>query len=119
MAFYVQKVLGSDEGGFIRLFSTYVEKFPIPAANDAARSALGGLVEKCLAARGQGPQVAAWESEINAHVFRLYGLTKDEIKIVEQAAQWPLVISFGDWQFKPASHESGTETRTVARTPGT
>ena len=30
-------------------------------------------------------RVAAWESEINDRVYRLYGLTKDEIKIVEEA----------------------------------
>jgi hypothetical protein len=41
-----------------------------------------GLVEKCLAARGEN--CAAWEAEINARVARLYSLTPDEIKLVEE-----------------------------------
>ncbi len=31
----------------------------------------------------QGPQVAQWERELNALVYALYGLTEDEIAIVE------------------------------------
>jgi hypothetical protein len=34
-------------------------------------------------APGQGPQVAPWERELNALVYELYGLTEDEIVIVE------------------------------------
>ena len=83
MAFYVQNVLGSDEGGFIRLFSIYVEKFPIPTAPAAERSAIEGLVAQCLAARGEN--CGAWEAEINARVARLYGLTPAEIQLVEES----------------------------------
>ena len=57
-------------------------KFPIPTAPTAERSAIEGLVELCLAARGEN--CAAWEAEINARVARLYSLTPDEIKLVEE-----------------------------------
>ena len=48
-------------------------------------------MHKLLDAEGQGPQVAeacaelveAWERELNALVYELYGLTKEEITIVE------------------------------------
>jgi hypothetical protein len=36
-----------------------------------------------LAARGANCD--AWESEINDRVYHLYGLTKDEIKMLEDA----------------------------------
>jgi len=42
-------------------------------------------VQKCLDARGQGTGVADWEAEINERVARLYGLTAEEKKIVEDA----------------------------------
>ena len=42
-------------------------------------------IEKCLAARCQG--CGEWEAEINDRVHRLYGLTKDEIKIVEESTK--------------------------------
>jgi hypothetical protein len=48
-----------------------------------------GWTEKCLEARGQGAGVAGWEGEINERVARLYGLTAEEIKIVEESVQKP------------------------------
>ena len=57
----------------------------IRAAPAAERLAIEGLVEKCLAARGVGCET--WEQEINARVARLYGLTKDEIKLVEESVK--------------------------------
>jgi len=38
-------------------------------------------VRKLLDAKGQGPQVAEWERELNALV---YGLTEGEIGVVEE-----------------------------------
>jgi hypothetical protein len=40
-------------------------------------------VRKLLDAEGQGAQVAEWERELNALVYELYGLTEEEIAIVE------------------------------------
>jgi hypothetical protein len=60
-------------------------RHPIPTASAAERSAIEGLVEKCLAARGEN--CGAWEAEINARVARLYGLTPDEIKLVEESTK--------------------------------
>ena len=85
MQYYVQKVLGSNEGGFIRLFPIHVEKFPIPVAATAERSALAALADQCLTARGSN--CAAWESEINDRVYRHYGLDNDVIKMVEESTK--------------------------------
>jgi hypothetical protein len=43
----------------------------------------GTLLRKLLDAKGQGPQVAEWERELNALVYQLYELTEEEIAIVE------------------------------------
>lgn len=42
-------------------------------------------VDKILAAKRADPaaDVSAWEREIDERVYRLYGLTKEEIKLVE------------------------------------
>jgi len=40
-------------------------------------------VRKLLDAESQGPQVAEWERELNGLVYELYGLTEEEIAIVE------------------------------------
>ena len=36
--------------------------------------------------RGEGPQAAHWEQALNALVYDLYGLTEDEIVLVEGRA---------------------------------
>ncbi len=41
------------------------------------------MAYKPLDAGGQGPQVAEWERELNALVYELYGLSEEEIAIVE------------------------------------
>jgi len=77
-------VLGDPtKRGRLRLKRQYMENLPIPAASKAERGAIAALVQKCLDANGQGPSVAAWESEINARVQTLYGLTPEEIQNVE------------------------------------
>jgi methylase of polypeptide subunit release factors len=86
MQFYVKKVIGSDEGGFIRLFSIHVEKFPIPAAPPEKQKPVERLVERILSAkqRDAGADVTALERELDELVYALYALTPDEIKIVKE-----------------------------------
>jgi hypothetical protein len=72
-------------GGAYQMQTPYVSGIPIPVAPAGERAAVSALVQKCLDARGQGTGVADWEAEINERVARLYGLTAEEKKIVEDA----------------------------------
>jgi len=85
MQFYVQKVVGSDEGGFIRLFTIHVEKFPLPTIASEKQKPIEKLVESILSAKQKNAEanVSAIEREINHLVYKLYDLTPEEIKIVE------------------------------------
>jgi hypothetical protein len=68
-------VLGdADNGGRLELRAIYMSRLPIPNASDADRTTIAALARKCLDAKGQGPEVAEWEAEINERVARLYGL---------------------------------------------
>jgi len=40
-------------------------------------------VRKLLDARDQGPQVVEWERGLNGLVYEVYGLTEEEIAVVE------------------------------------
>ena len=82
MGFYVE-LSAQVRGGYLRFFTQYVEQIPIPDAPPADRTAIASLVQKCLDAKGQGPEVAAWEAEINARVARLYGLTEADVAAIE------------------------------------
>jgi hypothetical protein len=80
-------VLGDPaKRGRLRLKRQYLEQLPIPNAPPSERKSIVLLVERCLDATGQGLKVTEWEAEINDRVARLYGLTKDEIKLVESAS---------------------------------
>jgi hypothetical protein len=104
--FYLKRVSTTLRGGFFRYFTQFVEQLPIRPIDfadpaDAARHArMVALVERMLdlhkrlaAARTPDEkvrlerQIAATDREIDALVYELYGLTEEEIQIVEEATQ--------------------------------
>ncbi len=92
-------------GGYFRYFTQYVERLPIrtidfdnpddKAMHDvmvghvetmlALHQQLAGLEEGSSAREIVEKRIRAVDREIDALVYRLYGLTEDEIKIVEGA----------------------------------
>ena len=69
----------------IHLYPDDWKKLPIPDVPPEQQTPIVKLVDKILAAKRANPQadVSAWEREIDERVYRLYGLTAAEIKIVE------------------------------------
>ena len=59
------------------------------APDKEPRAALMGWAERILAAKRADPSAdtGGLEREIDEQVYRLYGLTVEEIKIVEEASQ--------------------------------
>jgi hypothetical protein len=72
------------QGGYVEWTPTNVAKIPLPTMPDVKRDAIEDLVGKLLDAEGKGPQVHEWERELNALVYEVYGLTEEEIAIVEE-----------------------------------
>jgi len=98
--FYFHKVCAGLEGKnetYLRFFGQYLEDFPVPkAANKSLHGQLVRLVEKMLAMtpklRGATAEsekaalhnaITTTDAEIDRLVYELYGLTEEEIKIVE------------------------------------
>jgi hypothetical protein len=81
--FFLRRICPSVQQGYMEFRTIYIEQIPIPQATPAQRTVIEALVRKLLDVRGQGPQVAEWERELNALVYELYGLTEKEIEIVE------------------------------------
>jgi hypothetical protein len=84
-----RQTFASKQGGFFEFKPMYISQLPIPAAPPAEQSALEALVARILKARlaNTAADVSAQEREIDDRVYRLYGLSKDEIKLVEEAGQ--------------------------------
>jgi hypothetical protein len=75
-------VLGDPEkGGRLQLKSQYIEKIPIPNnSNKEIITLIESLVDNCIQIHNN---CKTYEAEIDQLVYELYGLTEDEIKIVE------------------------------------
>jgi len=82
VSWFMKRIAAERAGGFIEYKPIYVTQIPIPDTTPAQRAAIEALVRKLLDAKGQGPQVAEWERELNALMYELYGLTEGEIGVV-------------------------------------
>jgi hypothetical protein len=67
---------------FAEIKVVYVEQLPIPPATDAQQAPIVERVQKILAAP-DSPDVPHLEAEIDRLVYALYGLTEEEIAVVE------------------------------------
>jgi hypothetical protein len=81
------KISSQLRGGVVRYKSQYVSQIPIPAATPAQQAAIEVIVERILAVKQTNPaaDVTALEAEIDQQVYRLYGLTAAEVRVVEGA----------------------------------
>jgi hypothetical protein len=69
-------------GGFLEYKPMYVGEIPIPEVADEEKKTIINCIEKILS-DPDIPNVAKLEAKIDQMVYKLYGLTPDEIAIVE------------------------------------
>jgi hypothetical protein len=81
--FFYKSISSQIRGDFLRFFTQFVAQVPIPAAPADERAAIERLVRRLLALRGAGDEAAALEAALNARVYRLFGLTAEEIAVIE------------------------------------
>jgi adenine-specific DNA-methyltransferase len=84
VAFLLPHICSLIRGGYIEFRAVYLGQIPIPDAPPAERQAIEQLVRRLLALRGEGEETAALEQELNARVYRLFGL-KEEITLIEES----------------------------------
>jgi len=73
------------QGGTREIRKTYFEKFTVPMDNPEAQTQLATLADQVIAAKTADPKAdtSAIEEQINTLVYKAYGLSEEEIKIVE------------------------------------
>lgn len=83
----VRQTFASKQGGFFDFEPRYSSTVPIPNASTTDQTALEKLVLKIIKLKESNPvaDVGDLEAEINERVYRLFGLTADEVKLVEEA----------------------------------
>ncbi|MDB9341638.1 MULTISPECIES: class I SAM-dependent DNA methyltransferase [Cyanophyceae] len=85
MWWFIQQIAASKQGGFFEFKPMYVSQIPIATATEPQRILLEQLVEQILTAKKSDTQAdtTALEAEIDQLVYQLYGLTAEEIQIIE------------------------------------
>jgi len=81
----MQLISSTKQGGFFEYKPVYISQIPIPTASNVQQQAIESLVTRILAAKQTDPKsdTTVLESEVDALVYGLYGLTEEEIAIVE------------------------------------
>ena len=86
---WIFKNIGINMGKGFEYKIQFMENIPLPPitpSNQPIVSQIEVLVDKILTAKKQNPQTntSHWEREIDKLVYELYGLTEEEIRIVEK-----------------------------------
>jgi hypothetical protein len=83
--FFYSKLSSTVRGGYLRFIYQHLSQIPIPKPNQSNREAIEERVEKILTAKKKNASAdtTPLEREIDQLVYKLYGLTEEEIKIVE------------------------------------
>ena len=84
-----QKLICETGKVFAQVKLTFLRRFPIKRASAAAQRKISERVDRILAAkqRDADANTSALEREIDELVYALYGLTPEEIKLVEENLQ--------------------------------
>lgn len=87
--FFLRSICDFVRGGFARLKIVYVEKIPIPNVSESESRLVSEKVLQILELKKTDPKAdtSALETEIDQLVYELYGLTEEEIKIVEEGVK--------------------------------
>ena len=82
---YASILLSNIRGGDYHIVPEHIRNIPIPSATSSQQQPIVSLVERILAAKETDPQsdTNALENEIDKKVYHLYGLTYDEVLIVD------------------------------------
>ena len=84
--YYIQ-ISPSIRGDFYRFIAQYVSQIPIPKPTDTQDACVTRIVDKILEIKRQNPKAdtTKLEREIDEIVYKLYGLTEEEIQIIEES----------------------------------
>lgn len=64
--FFLKQLAPSVQQGYLEFRTIYVGQIPMPSVSPDQEAAITAVVDKLVDAKGQGPQVARWEQELNA-----------------------------------------------------
>jgi len=86
LRYFIMKTGSILRGGFYRYKTAYLNPFPVKIIDDNNRKKFDVLIERIIQFYKEGKseqEIKNVEYEINEGIYKLYGLSKGEIKIIE------------------------------------
>jgi len=85
IAFIYKGISSSYRGGYLRFINQYLEQIPIKESTEKERNEIEDKVNEILIVKKQNPEAdtSELEGEIDRLVYKLYGLSEEEIEVVE------------------------------------
>ena len=82
---YASVLLTNLRGGDYHIYPEHIRNIPIPSANKKQQQPIIDFVDKILAAKKEDPlaNTSEMEQEIDLMIYKLYGLTYDELLVVD------------------------------------
>jgi hypothetical protein len=83
--YFLTSICVVRNGGFIEVKPQYFEQIPIPELSDESKFILEDKVNQILSLKKSNPiaDTSALEKEIDRLIYELYGLTEEEVRIIE------------------------------------
>ena len=82
MWFFIKNTSAVFSGGYFYYKTKYIKPFPLPASTSESEKVLTALVDKILKLKSENKETKELENEIDEIVFKLYGLTENEIEVI-------------------------------------
>lgn len=84
VSFYFNKTIFSDTTETSRIMDDiYLKEIPLPKLNEVSQKPFIEKVEQIMKKKEQGQDTTELEKEIDRMVYQLYGLSREEIEVVE------------------------------------
>lgn len=84
---YANVLLAHQRGGDYHIYPEHIRNMPIPVVSTEQQQPIIDLVDQILVAKVSNPtsDTSALETEIDRMVYELYGLTPEEIAVIENS----------------------------------
>jgi len=83
--FFLDQITPKLQGGAFELRSPYMSQIPIVAPTSDLIAKVNAIEKRVAEVAGHSEEVMSLEADIDEIVVRMYGLSKDEVKVVDEA----------------------------------
>ena len=87
ITFFYSNLSSQVKGGYFRITYQYIAQIPIAKGTDKQRTTIEERVAKILKLKKSGKSTSELEKEIDAIVYEMYGLTEEEVGVVEDSTR--------------------------------